>query len=350
MDAKWFIAGVLLVLLAGGTVAVFISGGSADLSASITTNNDTVPVDSQYITEVTITNSGSEAGETTLQTRVNGTLIDEQTVSVDAGETETIVITHSFASSDAHAMEVETDEGTVGAWVVDVRSVPESVAASMRDVSTVTMSQTVSGDFESTTPNGTQIHRAELVSTGKYDFDTREFHEHIDEYLYAEYDDGAETRTVVEDRWYTNETLYFTSEVDDGEQTYHQYNGTFDETEQSSVVEIAGFVEGIPDEQVTREDNAYVAEIEYTEPGDIQRVFTALGGVNVFPETAEVTSATAEVRIDANSHTVRSTVLTLDVRGSDPETTVTGNLTVRTEYSGYGEPITVSVPDENWDG
>jgi len=347
MNTRIAAMGVFLLALGGGAVLFLLAGGGGggahDVSTSVEAAEITA-IDDQYRVAATVTNHGNAAYENPVRLRVNGETVASKSVTVRAESSNTVVFTHSFDSPDSYAVGIDAGEGEPQTWVVDVQSITEHTAEHMTNLSTVTMSQSITAEFEYT-ENRTPVRHAEIITEGTYDFENETMHERIEEYIYS---DGAGDSEITEDRWYVDEMLYFRSVINENNTEYETYDGEFSEVEISSTQSIAEYVRSLSDEQLERDDGMYRYHANLTDIDQIERSLGAAGGVNVFPSGAVVNSATVEIQIDAERHTVQSVTITVNAPGDEPDADVAGSMTLTLEYFEYGNPVSVSLPDGDW--
>ncbi len=88
---------------------------------------DEVNIEESFTIEATVENSGDVDGEYTVEFYLNGGVIDNETVEVEAGETKTASITHTIEEVGEHQIEVGEVEHTMTVeeedtpvWVVPV--------------------------------------------------------------------------------------------------------------------------------------------------------------------------------------------------------------------------------------
>jgi hypothetical protein len=287
---------------------------------------------------VTVENTGSEEGTEELALKADGESVTSESVTVAAGETETVMLTQTFEETGDYTLSVGGSEQTV-----QVYSSP--IAA---------MSGT---ELE----RGTRISEERLTADGVMVRNGTEFDIQLNETAtirtnYDEQTQYTETETTTNfaglrfnetsEEWIVNGTAY-TRTKSEGERSEFGKMRSDEFSDDNQSLSDPAVIEYLSVEQRGGE---YVISFDPETTEESSEVWAAFGDSGEIP-AGSITALTMEYRLDAKLF--RPTRLVFDARFEDYDVFSTLNMTLEQEPVSYAERVEVEVPEgvkEHTDG
>lgn len=324
-----------LILGAGAAVAATAgclgNGTELDVSTSVRFPRAAVAGDAVQVT-VTVENEAESGTTYEAPLEVDGTVVTEETVSLEPGERATLALSHT----------------------PDEPGERELVAAGEETVLTVYRdAQTLFEEAEFTT--GTRVTERSTVTTGEfivdgvaYDFDQessatiRTDFEAETQYSEEETTTTALGETEVEtvETWIVDGTAYrrVTDHAEDAVTHDSEDSTEFEDTADYSDPTVSQHIE------VTDTAEQYVFEIGIEDPTDAAAVWEAIAEENEEVPPEAVTRFGLEARVDRQTLRPARTVTELTVEGFEEFSVL--EMTVEEEFVEFGVPVSVTVPEE----
>lgn len=284
--------------------------------------------------EVTVTNSGQDAGEFEATLNHDGDDLTSETVRVAPGETATVVLEHAFDRPGEFDVAVAGSEATL---VIFEHSLG-FVHAAMDAVDTLRIERQISETGVIDLGEGPTDWEQTSTGTVEKNFDG--------DALYSKREDdivyGSESIERTTEEWAVDGVVYEkTTNHTDEEVEYIQYSS--DRPLTTTALDIHGTdTEGFLSFQDTDDEYVFVFEPETAEEA------TALAARTIQPGGLRPADAATAARMELRNDRVtgRATTYELDVTLDGAESFPELERSSTDEYVAYGEPIEVSVPDE----
>jgi hypothetical protein len=281
--------------------------------------------------EVVVENTGSEEGTNELALKADGETVTSESVTVGAGETETVMLTHAFEETGKYALSVGGSEQTVQVYSSPIAS----------------MSGT---ELE----RGTRISEERITADGVMVRNGTEFDIQLNETAtirtnYDEQTQYTETETTTNfaglrfnetsEEWIVNGTAY-TRTKSEGERSEFGKMRSDEFSDDDQSLSNPAVLEYLSVEQT---DDEYVISFDPEGAEGASEVWGAFGDGEDIPANS-ITDLTMEYRIDAELF--RPNRLVFNGSFEDYDVFSTLDMTVEQEPVAYGEPVDVEVPEQ----